>query len=115
MAGIVFLGTRALEAIEGFYVGTVGMEPWLRQEDCIILKHGNLLLGFCVRPESERGGTITFVYRTTGEVDAMHERLKGSAAAMPAVSEKYRIYRFYARDPEQRCLEFQCFLHPVEL
>lgn len=115
MAGIIFLGTRKMDEIERFYTGQIGMDLWLRQEDCLIFKHGNLRLGFCARPEAECAGTITFVYQTAGEVDAMHERLKSIALATPAVSDKYRIYRFFARDPEGRLLEFQCFLHPVDI
>ena len=115
MAGIVFLKTQRIEHMEEFYTRKIDMQIWLRQEDCIILKHENLLLGFCERSEFESSGTITFFYTTTEEVDAMYGRLRDVAHGAPEVNEKYHIYRFYAHDPEKRILEFQCFLHPVHL
>lgn len=115
MAGVVFFKTRQIDAIEKFYAGEIGMQLWLRQEDCIILRHGNLLLGFCSRPDVERAGIITFFYDTVKEVDAMYDRLRAIATESPAVSKKYNIYRFFGQDPEKRLLEFQCFLHPVNI
>jgi hypothetical protein len=115
MAGIIFFKTQAIEALEKFYTGQIGMKVWLRQEDCIILKHGNLLLGFCTREAVDRSGMITFIYDNKGEVDRMYTRLKDIAQDSPRENEKYRIYQFFAVDPEERILEFQCFLHPVDL
>jgi len=91
------------------------MKLWLRQEDCIILKHENLLLGFCTRAQIDHSGLITFFYETKDEVDAMYDRLKDIAQAVPETNEKYHIYRFFAHDPEHRILEFQHFLHPVDI
>ncbi|UCD20046.1 MAG: VOC family protein [candidate division WOR-3 bacterium] len=115
MAGIVFFKTYQINDLERFYTEELGMEVWLRQADCIILRHENLLLGFCARAEVERSGIITFVYRTRKEVDALHARLGDVASAPPAVNDKYNIYHFFGSDPEHRLLEFQCFLHPVEI
>jgi hypothetical protein len=115
MVGIVFFKSQKTRALEEFYTQQLGMEVWLRQADCIIFKHGNLLLGFCTRPEVERSGMITFVYRTKEEVDAVYKKLKDIAATSPAVNDKYDIYHFFGRDPEDRILEFQCFLHSVEI
>ena len=115
MAGIVFFKTQHIEDLETFYTGKIDMQVWLRQDDCIILRHGNLLLGFCKRSNVDRSGTITFFYETTEEVDAMYNRVKDAAKAAPMVNEKYHIYQFFAHDPEDRILEFQCFLHPVTL
>ena len=113
MAGILFFKTRDLEATTGFYRERVGMDVWLEQEDCVVLSHGNLLLGFCQREERELAGTIAFFYPGRSEVDAMYLRLQDRATAAPAEKPKYRIYHFFARDPEQRELEFQTFLHPL--
>ncbi|KPK63370.1 glyoxalase [candidate division WOR_3 bacterium SM23_42] len=115
MAGIVFLKTQCIEDVETFYTEKIDMQVWLRQGDCIILKHENLLIGFCKRSEVDRTGTITFFYDTTEEVDIMYDRLKNVANGTPRMNEKYRIYQFYAHDPEERILEFQCFLDPVRL
>ena len=45
LAGIVFFRTTMLQEIVEFYVTDIGMHVWLEQDDCIILSHGNLLLG----------------------------------------------------------------------
>lgn len=113
MAGILFLRTPRRPALKDFYTGTVGMTTWLEQAECTLLQHGNLLLGLCDGPEEETGGLVTFLYPHREDVDAMYERLRDRALKPPAVNERYRIYHFYARDPADRALEFQAFLHPV--
>jgi hypothetical protein len=115
MAGIIFFKTQAISELEKFYADQIGMEVWLRQADCIVLRHENLLLGFCTRTEVDRSGMITFFYKNKEEVDTMYARLKDIARESPTENEKYRIYQFFARDPEDRILEFQCFLHPVDI
>jgi hypothetical protein len=49
VSGMVFYNTKNLQAMKDFYVQKAGMVVWLTQEDCIILRHDNLLLGFCER------------------------------------------------------------------
>ena len=115
MSGIIFLGTNDLPSIREFYLRRVGMEPWLEQEDCIILRHGNLLLGFCQRAEIQKGGIITIVHRTPEEVDRSYDALREKGATPPVENPKYGIYHFFTPDPEGRTLEFQAFLHPVPL
>ena len=115
MAGIVFFQTQQIDELERFYTNPLGMKIWLRQEDCIILKHDNLLLGFCTRAEIDRSGLITFVYKAKREVDTIYDRLRDVARAAPETNEKYHIYRFFAHDPEHRLLEFQYFLHPIDI
>ena len=114
LAGIVFFRTTMLQEIVEFYVSDVGMHVWLEQEDCIILSHGNLLLGFCQRETSEVEGMITFFYSAKEDVDAMYSMLSHIATSQPTTNEKYQIYQFFALDPENRALEFQAFLHPIE-
>ncbi len=115
MSGIVFFKTKNMSALSRFYTERIGMAIWLRQKDCIILRHGNMLLGFCTREEVERAGMITFFYESRREVDEMHEKLIDVAIAQPRENEKYNIYQFFAQDPEGRTLEFQHFLSPVAL
>jgi len=113
MSGIVFLGTRDLDAVRRFYVDEVGCTIWLEQADCIVLKHGNMLLGFCSRDTLEMGGIIAFFLDDRCGVDAMHDRMGERAMTPPKENAKYEIYHFFAADPEDRPIEFQCFLHPV--
>ena len=53
LAGIIFFRTTMLRDIVDFYVNEAGMHIWLEQAECVILNHGNLLLGFCERDDSE--------------------------------------------------------------
>ena len=113
MNGIVFFRTQRLEHLRRFYLDEVGCEIWLEQADCLILRHGNLLLGFCDRDAADLQGTITFVYDTREEVDRMFDRLRAAATTEPDYNPKYRIYHFFAKDPEGRAIEFQRFEEPV--
>lgn len=113
MAGLTFFKTEHLELIKTFYLG-IGMEMWLDQDDCVILQHGNLLLGFCSREGVDTQGLITLFYPERQDVDKLFKQLKASAIEAPRYNEKYRIYHFFARDPEGRTLEIQMFDHPLE-
>jgi len=113
MAGIVFLKTAQFEQVREFYLDRVGMTVWLEQPDIAILRHGNMLIGFHRQPAADRDGLITFFYDRREEVDAMYEQMRDTAVAAPKENPKYRIYHFYAKDPEGRSIEFQQFLHPV--
>ena len=113
MGGIFFLRTNKQSELETFYTERLGMERWLQQPDCIILKHGNLLLGFCQRDTSEVQGMITFVYDTKEKVEQIYRQLEDIADNPPRINKKYQIYQFFAKDPEGRILEFQVFLHSI--
>ncbi len=114
MSGINFFGSEDLEGITEFYMEELNMDLWLDQEYCKILKHGNMILGFCESEKTDEGGTITFFYPTKEEVDEKYERFEDRARGEPSENEKFNIYQFFAEDPEGRILEFQTFLHPLE-
>jgi len=114
MNGIVFWKTGQLDKLKDFYVGTLDCEIWVEQEDCVIFRQGNLLVGFCQRDTAETDGLITFFYDTPEAVDRMYDRLRETAVGRPERREKYRIYNFFAADPEGRPLEFQCFEHRID-
>ncbi|MCP4579994.1 MAG: nitroreductase [candidate division Zixibacteria bacterium] len=113
MNGIVFFKTGKLDEIKLFYTGRVGCEIWMDQNDCVIFKHGNMLLGFCQRDEVDTGGCITFFYEKREEVDKAYINFKDVAIDAPKLNEKYNIYNFFARDPEGRTIEFQLFENDV--
>ncbi len=92
MAGIIFLRTLMLEELRKFYISRIGMELWLEQAECIILKHGNLLLGFCQREEADLQGMITFYFDTNEEVDSFYEVFSETADGPPRNNPKYDIY-----------------------
>lgn len=114
MSGLIFLPTSDLKALIPFYQSKLGMNIWLDQGDCAVLQHGNLLLGFCERPVEPFDGIITLFYETPEEVDAIYQALQDLAEEAPKENEAYRIYHFFARDPEDRRLEFQAFLHELQ-
>lgn len=112
MAGIVFLKTSDIDSVKEFYMNKIGMKLWLDQDACIILRSGNLILGFCKGKEPQTEGVITFFYESREGVDNMYELLGGENE--PRENEEFRIYHFYAKDPEGRDVEFQTFLHPID-
>ena len=114
MSGLIFLPTSDLRAIVTFYQSRLGMDLWLDQGDCAVMQHGNLLLGFCERSGGSFEGIITLFYETREEVDETYQTLQDLAEHPPKENETYRIYHFFARDPEGRQLEFQAFLHATQ-
>ena len=84
MSGIVFHKTCDLATIQRFYTEEIGMKIWLTQAECVILKHGNFLLGFCQRDSYDQDGIITFFYRTREEVERFRGSAKPPAGPRPA-------------------------------
>jgi len=113
MSGIIFFKTQTLDTLKDFYKGRIGCDLWLDQGGCVIFRHGNLLLGFCQGDRAETQGVITFFYPDRKGVDSMFSGFEDSADGPPRRNETYRIYQFFARDPEGRTLEFQSFEHPL--
>ncbi len=114
MAGIVFFKTENMEKIKEFYIQTMEMKIWLEQINCVILRHENMLIGFC-RGEKPCGESlITFFYKGRKEIDEIYEKLKKFAVCEPVFNKDYNIYHFYAKDPEKRDIEIQCFCHSIE-
>ena len=113
MGGIVFLRTAQFEVVKTFYLERVGMAVWLEQPDICILQHGSFLVGLHDQSEVDLSGVLTFVYDTREEVDAMYAKLSDIATTQLKENTKYKIYNFYAKDPEGRTIECQCFLHPL--
>ena len=113
MAGIVFIRTRDLERITEFYCARVGMSVWLEQPDIRILRHENLLIGFKLDEALDQDSLLTFFYPSVEEVDRMYHTLKAEATTAPRTNNRYQIYNFFALDPDNRRIEFQCFLHEL--
>ncbi len=114
MPGIVFFGTESHDEVVDFYVEMIGATVWLEQPDCTILQYDNQLVGFCERERAETAGTITFVVDSKAGVDKLYERLVDIADGEPVENERYRIYQFFAEDPEGRTVEIQTFLHDTD-
>ncbi len=110
----MFLRTQKPVEVLKFYTEQVGCSLWLNQGVCFVLQHGNLLLGFCNRREAIIDGVYTFFYPDRSEVDRMYEKLRDLADGPPRENQYYRIYHFYAHDPEGRSIEFQSFDHELK-
>lgn len=118
LGGLVFLKTANRDHMVHFYTDRIGRTPWLEQPNISILKHGNMILGFHqiqdnAQEEPDLTGMYTFVYPSIEQVDEMYNLLQDISDGQPRYNERYRIYQFFAKDPEGRNLEFQAFLHPL--
>lgn len=114
MSGIVFFATENHDSVVEFYVEELDCDVWLEQTACTILQHGNMLLGFCERDETDDCGVVTFYYDDREAVDRMYDRLEHRASEQPHENEEYDIYQFFAEDPDGRTVEIQTFLHPID-
>jgi len=114
MSGIVFFGTENHDEVVQFYTDQMDAQVWLEQTACTILKHGNMLLGFCESDETETEGVVTFFYGDREGVDEMHDRLADRARGPPEENEEFDIYQFFADDPDGRTVEVQTFLHETD-
>ncbi|MCF8000339.1 MAG: nitroreductase family protein [Halanaerobiales bacterium] len=115
MSGIVFMKTKDLEKISTFYQDKIGMELWQDQEQCKIFEKGNLQLGFCQSNKIENDGIITYYFKDKKAVDKFYEKISVDLEITkePQVNNDFNIYQFFAKDPEDRTLEFQAFLHKL--
>jgi hypothetical protein len=114
LSGIVFFQTEKLAELERFYIKKVGCTLWLDQGSCKIFKAGNMLFGFCRGEKADMDALLTFFYQTQKEVDEQYQTFKSTALSPPKTNMRYRIYHFFARDPEGRLIEFQHFLDPMK-
>jgi len=115
MSAIVFFETANLALIREFYQNKLALDVFKDQGRCLIFELGNMKLGFCSADAAETQGTITFVYASREKVDEAYFRHLDIATTKPEQSDFFKIYHFWARDPEGRNLEFQCFLKAEEL
>jgi catechol 2,3-dioxygenase-like lactoylglutathione lyase family enzyme len=114
MTGIVFFRTDSRPEVLAFYVDRLGFEEWLEQDaGCTILRHENLLLGFCDGDAPETDGIVTVVLEDRGAVDETYDELADVARGPPEVNPDFDVYQFFAEDPDGRTVEIQAFLHPT--
>lgn len=112
--GIIFFAAEKLDTTVNFYIDKIGCELWLDQGACKILKYSNMLFGFCETGKPDSQTVITFFYPEKKTVDSMYDKLRGIAKNPPSMNPRFRIYNFYAIDPEGRTIEFQYFNHELK-
>lgn len=113
-AQITFLYTRNLAKTAPFYEDVLGLPLAVDQGSCRIyhVTGRSAYIGMCERahaPEKPEGVIFTFV---TDDVDGWYERITSKGVECeyaPRVSEAYKIYHFFVRDPNGYKLEFQRF------
>lgn len=116
---ITFLRTENLEKTTDFYLNIMNCKLVVDQGQCRIFQTANdAFLGFCshefLKKENE-GICLTFVCSSKQEVDEWYFHLKNKKVEIkekPKENEKFRIYNFFAYDPNKITLEIQYFLHP---
>jgi predicted enzyme related to lactoylglutathione lyase len=114
---ITFLYTHDLEAASKFYADCLGLEMVLDQGLCRIFRvTESAFLGVCAcregRAVAPAGVVVSLV---TADVDGWYDRLHAAGVtidAPPRYSEKFRVYGFFAHDPEGYRVEFQSFDRP---
>ncbi len=111
---IVFLGTGDLKENAGFYEGILGLKLYKDQGVCRIYEvPGGGCLGFCTHlgvTQKDRAPIITIL---TDDVDLCYERLLDAGceiAEAPRENAKFKIYHFFAKDPDGYTVEIQKFL-----
>ena len=114
MHAITFLPTTDLHVTHEFYAEHLRLPMVLDQGTCRVYQVGTAFWGFCQSetPVADpRRVTLTIVDE---DVDAWHRRLAASGVSVdgePRENTRYRIYHFYATDPNGYQLEVQRFLH----
>jgi catechol 2,3-dioxygenase-like lactoylglutathione lyase family enzyme len=114
-AGIVFFGTRDLEATSRFYGERLGLPLVVDQGRCRIFRMADTsYVGFCLREEASTvpGTILTLV---TEDVDGWAAALRARDVALergPVHNETYGIYHLFFRDPNGYLIEIQRFDDP---
>ncbi|MBT8202617.1 MAG: VOC family protein [Acidimicrobiia bacterium] len=114
---ITFIYVSDLEQAARFYGNVIGLEQVLDQGGCLIFRvTPTSFLGACtLRPEQVgvAGALVTFV---TEDVDIWYQRLVEDGATIltePAHNETFKIYNFFAEDPDGNRFEVQRFDDPT--
>lgn len=115
---ITFCYTDNLPVTDQFYVEIMGFPLVIDQGSCHIYSvTPHSFIGFCQRNAVGINHDNLILTLVTDDVDGWYERLKAHGATVvepPTTSERYRIYHFFARDPNGYRLEIQRFLSPAD-
>lgn len=122
---VVFFPCSDIEATSRFYTQVVGLRLAQSQSGgiCRIFDTGYGYLGFCQYgdgrpiPSGPTGMCISFNCPDEAAVDAQYARLlaAGLAGNPPAVQQRFPVYGFFIRDPDDYKVEFQRILEGEEL
>lgn len=110
-AHITFLTVADIDRSHEFYAAGLGLAMVLDQGGCRIYRMTpDAFLGVCERPNPGSSGVVVTI--VTGDVDGWYSRFDRAGADIddvPRDNPEYRIYHFFARDPDGHLLEVQRF------
>ncbi|MHA1154893.1 MAG: VOC family protein [Candidatus Heimdallarchaeota archaeon] len=116
---ITFLETDNLEATTKFYTSIMKCKLVVDQGLCRIFAISkSAFIGFCSHEFLDKDKNtvcLTFVCTSKEEVDEWYNHLvanKIETKAPPKENAKFKIYNFFAKDPNGIVIEVQYFLHP---
>ena len=111
---ITFLPSTDLEATRAFYGGTLGLELALDQAACLIFRVASGgFWGFCQAETGHADPQKTILTIVTDDVDDWYALLASRGVSFdgpPRENPQYKIYHFFAVDPNGYRIEFQRFL-----
>jgi catechol 2,3-dioxygenase-like lactoylglutathione lyase family enzyme len=115
-SAITFLKTRDLEVTTAFYQDVLGLRLALDQGACRIFQlRPGAYLGFC-QTDAPTGSPEVIVTLVVDDVDGACDQMEVSGAVIevrPRYNERFKIYQFFARDPNGYLLEVQRFEDPA--
>ena len=115
-AQITFLPVADLSASSAFYETALGFPLVVDQGSARIYRAvGGAFLGICQSEGALAADDRLILAFVADDVDAWHARLSAQGVATdgpPRANERYRIYHFFARDPDGYRIEIQRFMHP---
>lgn len=110
-AHITFLRVADLERSHDFYGLGLGLPLVLDQGGCRIYRlNADAFIGVCLRDDPGSTGVVVTI--VADDVDAWYERFGAAGAGVdgpPRENPEYRIYHFFATDPDGHLLEVQRF------
>ncbi len=117
-AAITFVPVADLQASAACYGAALGLPLVLDQGGIHIYRvaRGGYL-GLCQQAAPPIADDRLMLTVVTADVDAVYRRLVAAGIATdgpPRENPRYRIYHFFARDPDGYRLEVQRFLHPFD-
>lgn len=118
-SSITFLRTTDLEQTSVFYEQVLHCPVILDQDSCKIFETSKgSYLGFCTntKPVKEAEAVcLTFVVPTREDVNVWFRVLNDHNVPLehaPVHNRTFKIYHFFATDPNGYTLEIQAFIHP---
>lgn len=115
-SGLVFLPVVDLDATHRFYADILGLTLALDQGACRIYRVAEgCYWGFCHASEPHADPSKTILTLESSNVEAWHAKLTSAGVETdgpPRENPRFKIFHFFATDPNGYRLEVQRFLDP---